>query len=1153
MTSQSDRIQSLVEQINSILSESSPSDSEMASEYQVLEQTRQQLTQLQQAPGTDQSNPQTPPAGSQLVVNDWQAPAPVLAESAQQVLQSIVQEMAYLRMNTVQPLREEITQLQQERSYLATEVQQLQYQRQQLILAQQTDQQQMINGFLHALMGRLQEQLTQQVAQTMVSLNGDTTVPLVSASNEQVVQLDSTLKVLFDSLQASVDTYQDSLEHSLRKMHGLGQQGEAMFTAFVNRLAGQLGREASLHLRPASSPDLDLPSEDSPAALGQGTDEVSELAPSGPADEIAPDYLDQLLEQTPEESVVPPSSLQSSPAAANEADTAATPSNPQTLLTPDAVSIPEPASNPAADNMLDQIIDQLENNEIDAVEAIDNLDLGFGLENLELADAPINPQMDDGEDASVRALEQDVLNQLRQESVNPINLSSGRELDAPLDLAANIRMDEDDSDVDRFMDALSQPQDDQPSMTFEPGLMGLEDPEQDIANHPLLSDRASSDLSILETSNGNESQTEYAQASDSVQSLATAPELSMSQDGGIADVSQSELQMDDTVRDSDDDSAFLLQQLSSELYDDVLGEDFLDEPSASREDSISSPNLNTSNDSSISFLINTPAVSPPPLSDNIENADAVVPLPEPTAETNTSQDLYATFIDDNTTLVDIPTSSTDFDGLGGIERLSDLDEQSGEESHETEGNNTWNEWANHLGDEPNTDVDLAANLQASSLETTSASTPVVDTIHSLNDLIEETGIASRPPVSFPDSAPSSNVPTPNDDETENRSASVDLFSDLDTDSLGGFEELGGDESRRDDVDWGELGNAALGGDYIQDNNLEGTAINTPVPVPPLDEQAQREAELLAGLDLRLDANTMNELASDLSEEEDGLAGFGSDIANSVPLPPPLVSDYSLSPSSNTEPSPLEDSILGDLVSPSADAKPSTLEDSTLEDLALDNPDDNAIEALQGLFSNGEERAEEQWDIPSEPPATNMQEFFADNVLSSSDLLAEPSSPQTQDNGDLFGALDEGARDANDGDGLIDEGLTDDLTPVSWTLDELVSNELSSSPPSTTPTESLNTPSSPESFGLESDLDNEFEDDALVNLMNDLQSDEVPDNGPLSGAEEAKTLADLLRSQSSVSKASAEDTAGFSSPFSGWFGDEAEDADELSDQEKKNNH
>jgi hypothetical protein len=64
-------------------------------------------------------------------------------------------------------------------------------------------------------------------------------------SDQLLTTLDANQRTIFEALQRNLQGYQESLSQGLEKMHRLGVQGELLFTALVNRLAQQLGREAS--------------------------------------------------------------------------------------------------------------------------------------------------------------------------------------------------------------------------------------------------------------------------------------------------------------------------------------------------------------------------------------------------------------------------------------------------------------------------------------------------------------------------------------------------------------------------------------------------------------------------------------------------------------------------------------------------------------------------------------------------------------------------------------------------------------------------------------------------------------------------------------------------------------------------------------------
>jgi len=291
VTSQTDQIQALINEIDAVLSKASPRlpwvmSGETVQQRQVLEQTRTGLVSLQQQ--LESGN-----AASLSQYAQEQMPA---AESAQQVLQAVLQEMSYLRTNVMQPLRTAVDLLREQRESLQQEIRQLEAQRQQYALPQSNPQ--VMNDFLQALMARLQETIAGQVSQMVGSLEvqaqreraltGEPALPAITAGNSSLMlspmqrleqlqslqtqsdqlllNLDSSMRVIFESLQHNLQSYQDSLSTGLEKMHTLGEQGEVMFTALVNRLAQQLGREASSYLQSTVPGGLEFDSRSLPAA-----------------------------------------------------------------------------------------------------------------------------------------------------------------------------------------------------------------------------------------------------------------------------------------------------------------------------------------------------------------------------------------------------------------------------------------------------------------------------------------------------------------------------------------------------------------------------------------------------------------------------------------------------------------------------------------------------------------------------------------------------------------------------------------------------------------------------------------------------------------------------------------------------------------------
>ncbi|MGJ3250761.1 MAG: hypothetical protein ACFE0J_06480 [Elainellaceae cyanobacterium] len=342
MTSQNSQIQSLISTIDEVLSKSSlrlpwVMSGDSARQQHVLEQARDYLVSLQQqneASDRARSDIGLSNADDRRVTDDsddsTQSRQSLASpgESAQQVLQAVVQEMDYLRSNMMQPLREDVARLHQQREALLAEVRQLEAQRREYGPPQAVDQQRVINEFLRTLMEKLQEHLTSQVVQTLADLEARSiqerqlegsseaiaNLPrlsprerlehiqmLQSRSDELMLKLDSTMGVVFESLQKNIESYQDSLGQGLGKMHSLGQQGEIMFAALINRLARQLGQEASSYLRSSlDNTEWELPGLSSVENATTPPADRRESPPWRSAeqsipDELSDDQIDQFL------------------------------------------------------------------------------------------------------------------------------------------------------------------------------------------------------------------------------------------------------------------------------------------------------------------------------------------------------------------------------------------------------------------------------------------------------------------------------------------------------------------------------------------------------------------------------------------------------------------------------------------------------------------------------------------------------------------------------------------------------------------------------------------------------------------------------------------------------------------------------------------
>lgn len=270
------------------------------------------------------------------------------SESADNVLQALLTEMKFLKSSALEPLRLEMDTLRVERDRLNQEVRSLAEQRHQASLEQasleqsierakeanaslEADQnnpeidQRQLNEFLQALMIRLQENLSRQVTQTLGQLESDhaAAIAKLSAATENellqlqprkqiedmrqlqlrsdqlLVNIDSTLQGMFETLQQNISSYQISLNEGIENMHSLGRQGEVIVRSLVDHLTQQLGQtappepaffppkptalaepsSAELPEAPAESPVAETPA-DAPGTAVETVSSLNEILPA---------------------------------------------------------------------------------------------------------------------------------------------------------------------------------------------------------------------------------------------------------------------------------------------------------------------------------------------------------------------------------------------------------------------------------------------------------------------------------------------------------------------------------------------------------------------------------------------------------------------------------------------------------------------------------------------------------------------------------------------------------------------------------------------------------------------------------------------------------------------------------------------------------
>jgi len=198
----------------------------------------------------------------------------VTEANSQQLLQALLQEMQYLRVQMVQPLTSEVMALQQQRETLKNEVRQLELERLQRSPAGESGPP---PAWVNEVVGQLRSSLLEQLApqfralQSQINdnpalyghptpelLEGAPDLPqltpqqrleqlrLVQAQTDSMLlRLDANLRAVFESLDQSIQSYCDTLNQGLDAMHGLGQQGEFLFRTFINHLAEQLQEESA--------------------------------------------------------------------------------------------------------------------------------------------------------------------------------------------------------------------------------------------------------------------------------------------------------------------------------------------------------------------------------------------------------------------------------------------------------------------------------------------------------------------------------------------------------------------------------------------------------------------------------------------------------------------------------------------------------------------------------------------------------------------------------------------------------------------------------------------------------------------------------------------------------------------------------------------
>ncbi|MDJ1184713.1 hypothetical protein PMH09_16110 [Roseofilum sp. BLCC_M143] len=291
MTPQTDPRQALITEIDTVLSKSQSRlpwvmAGEVTQQRRVLKRVRDYLESLsdrssskgQLPPGRSRSQSSRSPSRRRQSLLG----APLSDEANngyrdsslnQQIVQAVVQDM---RSSVLAPLEAEIAALRDEREQMRQELRSLDLERRSGPMTGQS--QAAMSEFFQTLIDRCAENLTQQVAQNLAQMQIDilqykATPPhdpvlapgdrplltpqerleqlqaIQSQSDRLLKTLDASINVVFETLQSNLKSYSESMTQGVEHMYSLGQQGEVMFSALINQLASQLGREASSYIQ----------------------------------------------------------------------------------------------------------------------------------------------------------------------------------------------------------------------------------------------------------------------------------------------------------------------------------------------------------------------------------------------------------------------------------------------------------------------------------------------------------------------------------------------------------------------------------------------------------------------------------------------------------------------------------------------------------------------------------------------------------------------------------------------------------------------------------------------------------------------------------------------------------------------------------------
>ncbi len=180
----------------------------------------------------------------------------------EKALAEITEDLANLRANLLGKLGREVITLETQKNELADDIQKLQAQRQELEVQVVADQGQSLQGQSAPDMQRQQwiEQLAQAIAvhlRSDVNTNNTQSMQRHSDTVERLtMDLDDTLRVVFQSLRRDIESYQNDLDLQMQRMHRQRQQAELLLAALIERIDEQLERAQALEQNGREHPGI---------------------------------------------------------------------------------------------------------------------------------------------------------------------------------------------------------------------------------------------------------------------------------------------------------------------------------------------------------------------------------------------------------------------------------------------------------------------------------------------------------------------------------------------------------------------------------------------------------------------------------------------------------------------------------------------------------------------------------------------------------------------------------------------------------------------------------------------------------------------------------------------------------------------------------